>query len=45
MQRKQILSLVMIAIATAGATRALADDPIDRDASSSEDVAMTTTRP
>jgi hypothetical protein len=29
MQRKQILSLVMIAIATAGATRAFADDPID----------------
>ena len=27
MQRKQILSLVMIAIATAGTTRAFADDP------------------
>jgi hypothetical protein len=27
MERKQILSLVMIAIATAGATRALADEP------------------
>jgi hypothetical protein len=43
MQRKQILSLVMIAIATAGATRALADDPCI--GFTSEDLAMTRTQP
>jgi hypothetical protein len=45
MERKQTLSLVMIAIRRAVERRAEGGDPLDRDPSSSEDVAMTGTQP